>query len=188
MSTQANIVRLTPQEYLRAEREGEVRHEYVRGQLFDMVGGTDRHNLICLNIASRLRELLRARPCRVFMADMKVRVAQADVFYYPDVLVTCDARDRELYFKELPCVIAEVLSETTEATDRREKFLTYELLKSLEEYLLVHQTHRKVELFRRDSPDSAWTKTVYTGAEEVRIPSLKVSLNLSDIYEDVDVG
>ena len=78
----------------------------MRGQLFERVGGTDTHNRISLNIASGLREQLRGRPCRVFMADMKVRVAAADAFYYPDVFVTCDSGDREAYFKEHPCLIA----------------------------------------------------------------------------------
>ena len=79
---------MTPDEYLYAEERGQIRHELVRGQLFDKVGGTDTHNLISLNIASGLREQLRGQLCRVFMADMKVRVAAADVFYYPDVFVT----------------------------------------------------------------------------------------------------
>ena len=188
MSTEAHVIRLTPEEYLRAEEQGEIRHEFVRGQLFDMVGGTDTHNLISLNIASGLREHLRGRPCRVFMADMKVRVAPADVFYYPDVFVTCDSRDRESYFKECPCLIVEVLSESTEGTDRREKFLAYELLESLEEYLLVQQSRREVELSRRNSPGGEWTKSVHTGAEEVAFESLKVSLPLSQNYEGLDLA
>ena len=155
MSTQAHVIRVKPHEYLRAEERGEIRHEFVRGQLFDMVGGTDTHNLISLNIASGLREHLRGRPCRVFMADMKVRVAPADVYYYPDVFVTCDSRDQESYFKERPCLIVEVLSATTEGTDRREKFLAYELLQSLEEYLLVQQSRREVSSPSRCVPRSA---------------------------------
>lgn len=116
MSTQSPVVRVTPEGYLRTEERGEIRHELVHGQVLDRVGGTDTHNLISLNIASGLRERLRGRPCRVFMADMKVRVAPADVFYYPDVFVTCDSRDRESYFKEYPCLIVEVLSASTEGT------------------------------------------------------------------------
>ena len=188
MSSQAHVIRVKPEEYLRGEERGEIRHEFVRGQLFDMVGGTDTHNLISLNIASGLREHLRDRACRVFMADMKVRVAPADVYYYPDVIVTCDSRDQESYFKERPCLIVEVLSATTEGTDRREKFLAYELLESLEEYLLVQQSRREVELFRRKSADSEWTKSVHTGGEEVALESLKLSLPLSQIYEGLNVA
>ena len=188
MSTQARVIRLTPEQYLHAEERGEIRHEFVRGQLFDRVGGTDTHNLISLNIASGLRDHLRGQSCRVFMSDMKVRVAAADVFYYPDVFVTCDSGDRETYFKEKPCLIVEVLSESTAGTDRREKFLAYELLESLKEYVLVQQKSREVELFRRSSPDGAWTKSVYAGSEEVVFESLNVSLTLSQIYEGLDLA
>jgi hypothetical protein len=106
MSTQA-LRRLSADEYLRLEARSEIRHEFVHGQLFDMVGGTDTHNLIALNIASALRERLRGGPCRVFMADMKVHIAAANVFYYPDVILTCDSIDKKPYFKEHPCLIAE---------------------------------------------------------------------------------
>ena len=121
---------MTPDEYLYAEQRGQIRHEFVRGELFDMPGGTYTHNLISLNVASGLREHLRGQSWRVFMADMKVRVAASDVFYYPDVFVTCDSDDRETYFKEQPCLIVEVLSESTSWTDRREKLLAYELLEA----------------------------------------------------------
>jgi Uma2 family endonuclease len=188
MSSQAQVVRVTPEEYLRAEGSGEIRHEFVRGQVFDMVGGTDTHNLISLNIASGLRQRLRGGPCRVFMADMKVRVAAADVFYYPDVLVTCASEDGDAYFKEHPCVIVEVLSQTTEGTDRREKFLASELLASLEEYVLVHQSRRRVEVFRRSAPDGEWTKSIHSGEEDVTFESLKISLALSEIYEGLDLS
>lgn len=187
MAAQAHVVRLTPQEYLRAEERGQTRHEFVRGQLFDMVGGTDVHNLISLNFAYGLREQLRGRPCRVFMADMKVRIEAADVFYYPDVFVSCDPDDREPYFREKPALIIEVLSQTTEAIDRREKFLTYELLPSLREYVLVQQTRQEIEVFRRDAPEAGWTKSLYTGAVDVSFESVGVSLAVSSIYESVDV-
>jgi Uma2 family endonuclease len=182
MSTQA-LHRLNAEEYLRAEAGGEVRHEFVRGQVFDMVGGTDTHNLISLNIASALRERLRGKSCRVFMADMKVRIAAADVFYYPDVFVTCVSSDRKPYFKEHPCLIVEVLSETTEGTDRREKFLAYELLESLREYVLVQQSRREVEVFGRDAAKGPWTKSTHSDDEKIDLASLGLSLTLSQIYE-----
>ena len=187
MATQANVVRLTPDEYLRAEAQSEVRHEFVRGQLFDMVGGTENHNTISLNIASALREQLRGQPCRVFIADMKIRIAAADVFYYPDVFVTCDSRDLDPYFKEHPSIIVEVLSETTEGTDRREKFLAYELLENLLEYVLVQQRRREIEVFRRRSPDNAWTKSFYKGTATVTFESINASLTMQQIYEGLDI-
>lgn len=185
MPTQS-LHRVTAEEYLGAEARGETRREFVRGQLFDMVGGTDRHNLISLNIASGLRERLRGGPCRVFMADMKVRVEAADVFYYPDVLVTCDPADRQPYYKERPALVVEVLSDTTEGTDRREKFLAYELLESVREYVLVHQSRREVEVFRRETRESAWVRSIHAGEDEVSFRSVGVSLALTEIYEGLN--
>jgi Uma2 family endonuclease len=182
MPTQS-LHRVTAEEYLGAEARGETRHEFVRGQLFDMVGGSDRHNLISLNIASGLRDRLRGGPCRVFMADMKVRVEAADVFYYPDVLVTCDPADRHPYYKERASLVVEVLSDTTEGTDRREKFLAYELLESVREYVLVHQSRREVEVFRRETRESAWVRSTHAGEDEVSFRSIGVSLPLFEIYE-----
>ena len=98
------------------------------------------------------------------MSDMKVRVAAADVFYYPDVFVTCNSDDRETYFKEQPCLIVEVLSESAAGTGRREKFLAYELLKSLKEYVLVQQKSREVELFR------LLRRTVLGPSPSIRVP------------------
>lgn len=188
MASPAPVSRLSTEEYLRAEENGAVRHEYVRGQLFDRVGGTDAHNLICQNVAYGLREALRGGPCRVFVVDMKVRIASVRVFYYPDVFVTCDPDDREAYFKEKPSLVVEVLSDSTESIDRREKFLNYELVPSLREYVLVHQKRHEVEVFRRESPKAAWTKSVHTGdREEVRFESVGVTLAVSAIYEGLPV-
>jgi len=103
------------------------------------------------------------------------------------VFVTCDSSDRKPYFKEHPCLIVEVLSETTEGTDRREKFLAYESLESLKEYVLVQQSRREVEMFRRGSGHSSWTKSSHTNDQEVDFPSLGISLTLSQIYEGLDL-
>jgi Uma2 family endonuclease len=101
-------------EYLEAESKSELRHEYLGGQIFAMAGGSKAHNIITLNIASRLRSQLRGRACDVFMSDMKVKLSAANqnqtIFYYPDVVVTCSSEDRDNYFVNYPCVIVEVLS------------------------------------------------------------------------------
>jgi Uma2 family endonuclease len=117
---------------------------------------------------------------------MKVRVEAADVFYYPDVLVTCDPADRQPYYKERPSLVVEVLSDTTEGTDRREKFLAYELLESLREYALVHQSRREVELFRRETRESAWVRSTHAGEDEVSFRSVGVFLPLTEIYQGLN--
>jgi len=113
--------------YLRGELTSEVRHEYVGGRLYALVGCSDSHNLIAMNLGSALHQHLRGDPCQVFMSDMKVRlrIASEDVLYYPDLLVSCDPLDRARYWREQPCLVVEIASETTARIDRREKLLAY---------------------------------------------------------------
>ena len=98
-----------------------------------MTGSSREHNLIATNIISLLRPHLRGGSCRAFVSDMKVEIQtnsqRADFFYYPDVVVTCDSQDRERYFLTSPCLVIEILSPSTQATDRREKELIIKLLK-----------------------------------------------------------
>ena len=125
---------VTVDDYLFGEQDGQVRHEYVDGEVYAMVGASDRHGLIAGNLHTALNLALPDR-CQVFISDMKVRVRTdaKDIFYYPDVLVTCDSRDRETYYREKPCLIVEILSRRTERLDRFEKLMFYRQLASLEE-------------------------------------------------------
>jgi len=134
---------ISEEEYLHLEARSPVRHEYVSGEVFAMTGGTLRHNAIAVNLVAALRAHLRNTPCRVFINDVSVRVAKANAYYYPDLLVSCgreaQALDLESGEVEDAALIIEVLSEGTEATDRREKLLAYRTLASLSEYALISQ-------------------------------------------------
>ncbi|TVQ92383.1 MAG: Uma2 family endonuclease [Chromatiaceae bacterium] len=167
---------LSVDEYLEGELSSEVRHEYVDGEVYAMVGASDRHGLITLNLAGVLSRRLPDR-CQVFMADMKVRIqtAERDIFYYPDVLVSCDPADRERYYRERPGLVVEVLSPHTERLDRFEKFLFYRQLDSLAEYVLVAQDFRQLEVYRRTEQ---WQATKYTeGTVPLRSVDLEVTLD-----------
>lgn len=173
------------EDYLHGEQESPVRHEYVAGQVFAMAGAGETHNRISLNLAFHLRAATRGTPCGVFISDMKVRVADHDAFYYPDVLLTCDPTDREPLYKTAPCLIAEVLSPSTEVTDRREKLLAYRALPTLRYYLLVAQDRRLVEVYRRES-DGGWRYEVSEDADlAFDCGGLSLRLTLADLYEDV---
>ena len=176
---------LTVDDYLEGEPLSEVRHEYIGGVVYAMAGASDEHNAICLNLATALHPHLRGKTCRVFMTDAKVRlrIAADDLFYYPDLMIACDPRDTDRYFKRFPRVLIEVLSETTERTDRREKFLSYTQIETLEEYVLVAQDRMEVTLFRRAN---RWQPEILTRAEALlRLASIDFSLPLAGIYEGV---
>ncbi|HYN79752.1 MAG TPA: Uma2 family endonuclease, partial [Lamprocystis sp. (in: g-proteobacteria)] len=145
MNQTAQCLTISVEEYLQGEPASPIRHEYIAGQVFAMAGAGEAHNRIAGNLFFHLRAATRGTPCGVFINDMKVRVTTHDAFYYPDVLLTCDPRDRESLYKEAPCLIAEVLSPSTEVIDRREKLIAYRTLEALRYYLLVAQDRRRVE-------------------------------------------
>jgi len=183
MQPQTTTTFLSVDEYLAGELESQVRHEYVDGEVYAMVGASDRHGLITLNLAGLLSQRLPDR-CQVFSSDMKVRIrtAERDIFYYPNVIVSCDPRDREPYYRQYPCLVVEVLSPHTARLDRFEKFMFYRQLDTLEEYLLVSQEYRQVEVFRRSEQ---WGGTRYTKGE-VPLQSVDLAVTIDDIYRRTD--
>ena len=131
-------VLFTADEYLHWEAGQIERHEFIDGEIFCMSGAGRRHVVVCMNIAMALRQHLRSTPCRTLMVDMKVQVAQAKSYFYPDVFVTCSPANplNEMVERE-PKLIVEVLSPSTANYDRTDKFAAYRQLTSLEEYALV---------------------------------------------------
>jgi Uma2 family endonuclease len=187
MALPKELMKLSVEEYLAREEKSEIRHEYVAGYVFAMAGATDAHNIIAGNVHARVRPHLRRSGCRVYMVDMKLRVEAVDAFYYPDVMVTCEAFAAKSVFKSKPILLVEVLSPGTALTDRREKLSAYFKLKSLIEYVLISQDKRQVEVYRRDKRGKV--QMLVLGADnEVRFESLPngaLTLTMDDIYEDV---
>jgi Uma2 family endonuclease len=174
---------LSVADYLAGERDGAVRHEYVSGQAYAMAGASARHNRIAGNIFARLNEHLDGEECEPFISDMKIRVAP-DLFYYPDVVATCDAPGGNPYFRTEPRLIIEVLSPTTERTDRNEKLAAYKSCPSVREYVLVSQDAMIIELHRRTG--DAWQTELFTEpAEQCAFESIGLTMSVSDIYRNV---
>ncbi|MFN5952773.1 MAG: Uma2 family endonuclease [Dolichospermum sp.] len=186
---QSPLYFFTVEEYLELEQTSDIRHEYFAGEVFAMAGGSKEHNIITLNIASRLRSRLRGSSCNVFMSDMKVRINLANenqtIFYYPDVIVSCDTEDQDRYFLNYPCLIIEVLSPSTETIDRREKLLNYRSLASLKEYVLISQDQVKVEVYRQDEKRNWTIQTLINRDDKLHLDSVGLILEMTDIYEDV---
>jgi Uma2 family endonuclease len=184
MATQAKKF-YSPEEYLALEETADFKSEYYAGEIFAMAGGTPEHVLITGNVAGELRERLRGRSCRVYPADLRVRVSPAGLYTYPDVVVVCDHPEIEQNTLLNPVVLVEVLSESTEAYDRGEKFAHYQRLESLSDYILVSQNAARVELYHR-LPEGGWHYVqVHDLADAIAIPSLNISLPLSEIYAGI---
>jgi Uma2 family endonuclease len=188
MTTQT-IAYVTPDEYLAAERLSESRSEYLDGVVCPMPGASLRHIQIVSNLTIELGTQLRARPCHVLPIDMKVRLPDSRKFFYPDVSVVCGEVQFHDDRKDIilnPLLVIEVLSESTEAFDRGAKFLAYQTLDSLKEYVLVAQDRPVVEQFVRQA-DGKWTYTSVAGLEgSLSLPSVECTLSLSAVYDKVE--
>lgn len=187
---QATVAKLSEAEYLAGEAYSPVRHEFIDGHVYAMAGASKAHNTIAGNVFSSLRQHLRGTPCRAFIADMKVRVAAAGAYYYPDVVATCSekdaAPDAPKDWLTAPALIVEVLSPTTETTDRREKMRAYALLDSLREYVLVDSRRQQVEVYRKQ-PDGAWEQWIWNQGETARLDSVGLDLPLDELYEEAEL-
>ncbi|MEO8606019.1 MAG: Uma2 family endonuclease [bacterium] len=178
------------QEYLAFERRTEERHEYLAGELFAMGGASERHNLIVTNLVRELSQQLKRQPCKTYPTDMRVRVAPSGLYTYPDIVVVCgearfDDEQRDTLLN--PALLVEVLSPSTEAYDRGDKFEHYRKLDSLAEYLLVSQDRMHVEQFVRQR-DGQWLLSESDGrAAVVRLSAVDVALSLIEMYDKVDV-
>jgi Uma2 family endonuclease len=176
---------LSPEEYLEAEKFSPIKHEYIQGRTYAMAGASDADMTITANLVALLRNHIRGTGCRLYVADMKARIESLDTFYYPDIMVTCDPRDANSeYFKRYPTLIIEVLSPSTEALDRGDKFSDYQELDTLQEYVLVSQNRRKIDCFRRN-PEGRWVLYSYKANQQLELTSVNFSCPLTDVYEDV---
>lgn len=188
MSIQPKSDFVTVDDYLASEDGSTIRHEYIGGQLYAMTGSSDRHNLIATNIVALWRPRLRGTGCQLFVADMKVRliIANEDIFYYPDVMVCCDANDRATYYRTRPCLIVEILSGRTQRIDRREKLLSYQQIESLQVYLILSQQAIQATVYRREQH---WRPETFTDPQTIlELPCAGLELPLAAAYEDVPIG
>ena len=187
MSTLAAQTYLTPAEYLDMERKAVTKSEYLSGQILAMSGASNAHNIITMNTANQLYNQLVDRDCLVYASDMRVRVHMPVSYFYPDITVVCgEPRLEDDVFDTLlnPTVVIEVLSPSTAAYDRREKFTRYQQIASLKEYLLVSQSRMHIEHYIRQ--DNQWIASEFQkSADVVPISSIECELLLGHVYRRV---
>jgi Uma2 family endonuclease len=183
-------ITVTAAEYLVRERAAITKSEYSKGEIRPMPGASRKHNLISTNILASLHIQLRKQPCEVYPSDMRVKVETSGLITYPDISVVCGEPRFDDGYKDTllnPTVLIEVLSPSTSAYDRGEKFENYRLIASLQEYLLVAQEKMQVECYSRQ-PDSTWIFTEFKRAgDHFVLASIGCTLALEDIYEKVTI-
>lgn len=177
----------TEEEYLAFERTSNVRHEYLAGQLYAMAGATREHNLITGNVAGELRAQLKGKPCETYSSDMRVRIPRSGQYTYPDIVVVCGGPQFcDGYADTLlnPVLIVEVLSPSTEAYDRGEKFRDYRSIESFSEYVLISQSKQSADHFTKIN--NIWT--IQEVEQEIKLVTVPCLLTFSEIYERVEFG
>jgi Uma2 family endonuclease len=182
--TDAVVLRSTYDEYRAFERAADTKHELVGGEVFARAGGTYAHSVVAANVLGALHAGLRGGPCTALTSDMRVRTSD-DVGAYPDAsVVRGERRFSDEACDELlnPTVIVEVLSPSTEAYDRGEKFRHYETIASLSDYVLVSTAARRVEVFSRN-PEGGWLLRVFSLGDTADIPSITARLEVYALYE-----
>jgi Uma2 family endonuclease len=175
---------MTLAEFLAWEEHQPDRHEFYRGDIFAMVGGTARHNRVVMNLGSRIADHLDGTGCQVFTESMKVQIAKG--ILYPDVVVTCgkaDAGDEQVITD--PKLIVEVLSPSTKGYDQRDKFYLYRSLPSLREYVLIDPLDRRVEVFTL-AEDAAWRLVEQTQAGSLTLSSIDLAIPMEVVFKGVE--
>lgn len=177
---------ISPEEYLSIERQSQIRHEYRRGLVYAMAGGTDNHDRISFNLLKLIdNHLGDSSDCCFYSGNVKVN-HQEEFYNYPDAFVTCDSRDRQdRYVKRYPKLIAEVLSDSTQVLDFGKKFEDYGKLDSLEEYILIFQDTQQVEC-RRRTADNTWKTVVSKFGDAVALKSLGLEFDMAELYRGLD--
>lgn len=178
---------MTAEEYLARERQAEEKSEFYQGECFAMAGASRRHNRLSVNILRHLANHLASKPCQPYVADMRLYIEAHEHYVYPDVLVVCDEK---AYVDEENCkdatVIVEVLSPSTETYDRGLKFLHYQSLPSLQEYVLISQEVLQVEVYHRRIQKQDWIYQALSQPEDALVlSSIDFSCRLAELYESI---
>ncbi len=174
------------EEYLVWEPQQEMRYEYVHGEVLAMTGGTIPHNDIAINLLTILLPQIRAEGCRLNMADVKLQIDTSGLYYYPDLIVSCDPRDLNARkYIQFPKLIVEVLSPGTADKDRGDKFRDYQSIPTLQEYLLIDSEKISAECYRRGE-GRMWLYYPYTAGDAINLESLGISVSIEQLYIGID--
>lgn len=177
-------------EYLEMEREADYKSEYFRGEIFAMAGAGFNHNRITENISIEIGSFLKGKSCKSYSSDLRIHIPINGLYTYPDFLIICGKNEYLDIRKDTvlnPTVIVEVLSKSTSAYDRGEKFHFYRSIPTLKEYVLIDSSSIAAEVFRK-SDEGVWflASEAYNITEAIELGSIDLKLNLTDIYADTE--
>ena len=180
-----NLPRFTPEEYFAWEEQQLERHEYIDGEVYAMTGGSINHSEVAGKFVTILNNHLKGRGCKILTADAKVNIARSNDYVYPDVSVTCDNRDKNTaQYITYPCLIIEVLSPSTAAYDRGDKFTMYRRNPVLQDYVLASADKMSIDLFHKDE-QGKWDILNYRAGDAVELQSIDLNFPIEDVYQEI---
>jgi Uma2 family endonuclease len=181
----------TINEYLDLEINSDERHEYIKGEIIKMTGGTPNHNKIAGNLYAALNFALKKQPFQVFVADQRLWIPDYEIYTYPDIMIIKD----DLQFQEgrkdtliNAYIIIEVLSKSTRSYDKDEKFSAYRSLESFCEYLLIDQYRLQIEHYSKTNENQWLFREYKTEQNVISFDKINFEISLIDIYDKVDLS
>lgn len=189
MSAQKQLTSISAEEYLAGEEVSSIKHEWFRGEVFAMAGGGYNHTRICTNLSRFLENRLDGRPCDSHNSEQRIKVEATELYTYPDAVIFCppsrfEGRDNSTLLT--PKVLFEVLSQSTARYDRSTKWLNYQQIETLTDYVLVDQSTICVEHFHRTA--AGWVHRVFIHRDEaLRLESVGIELPLDEIYRKLEL-
>jgi Uma2 family endonuclease len=186
VAAREHFPRLTPEEYFAWEQQQLYRHEYIDGEVYAMSGGTINHGDIAGNFLSLLKAHMRGSGCKTLNSDCRINILESTNYVYPDVSVTCDERDKLTpQYIIYPCLIVEVLSPSTEAYDRGDKFRMYRRNPNLRDYVLVDASKVAIDLYHKDDNEN-WYIINYEPGDSIDLKSVNLTFSIEQVYEDIE--
>jgi Uma2 family endonuclease len=180
-----DLPRFTPEEYFVWEEQQLERHEYIGGEVYAMTGGSLNHSDVAGNLLILLKTHLRSSGCRALNSDARINIVGSTDYTYPDISVTCDNRDKTTtQYITYPCLIVEVLSPSTAAYDRGDKFTMYRRNPVLQDYLLVSADKMSIDLFHQDEQNK-WDIINYQAGDLVELASIDLTFSIEDVYQEI---
>lgn len=176
---------VTPEQYLEMERAAEFKHEYYDGQVFAMSGARTPHNRVAMNLYSKLGNYLQGKDCEAFPSEMRVSTPNQDAYMYPDATIVCGEpllEDDKFDTLLNPVVVFEILSPSTRSIDKGRKFLFYQRIPSLQEYIMIDSTKRFVQIARKQTDNSWNSEFIDNTGVYFTIRTIQYDLQLDDIY------
>jgi len=175
---------VSEEDYLAMEIAAKERHEFIDGAIFATTCASRAHNQIGINLVSIFHAHIKDTPCRVYMSDVKLKIANRKTYYYPDIMLGCSQNETDEYALTQPCLIVEVMSPTTAGIDDREKLMAYQSIPSVQEYCLIAQEQYSVKKYTRNDQQQ-WFLDVYGETDSISFQCVACEVKVTDIYAGV---